>query len=188
MNIDKYRHPENNIENFFYERWSSKLFKSKTIDKTQILSLFEAARWAPSSNNAQPWRFVYATKGEFREKINMVMNPYNRKWATKAPLIILVFSKNQNDGKENRSAKFDTGAAWMSIAIQAKIMGMNTRAMGGIDHDLAHKVSGLPIGEYSSICAIAVGFSESDDNDLSENIPSSRVKLEEFIMDKPKAN
>ena len=116
----------------------------------------------------------------------MVLNPYNRKWATKAPLIILVFSKNQNDGKENRNAKFDTGAAWMSIAIQAKIMGMNTRAMGGLDHDIAHKVSGLTKGEYSSICAIAVGFSEPEYNDHSENIPSSRVKLEEFIMDKPK--
>jgi len=188
MNIDKYRRTENNIESFFYERWSSKLFTDKSVDKTQILSLFEAARWAPSSSNSQPWKFVYATNGDFREKLNMVLNPYNKKWASKAPLIILVFSKNKHNGKENRTAKFDTGAAWMSIAIQAKIMGMNTRAMGGIDHEVAHNVSGLTKDEYSSICAIAVGFPETDYGNSSENIPNSRIKIDEFIMDKPKDN
>lgn len=185
MNIDKYRQPENNIENFFFERWSSRLFNDKLVDKNQILSLFEAARWAPSSSNSQPWKFVYATKGDFREKLNLVLNPFNRKWATKAPLIILVFSKNQNNGKENRNAKFDTGAAWMSLAIQAKIMGLNTRAMGGIDHEIAHKVSGLSKDEYSSICAIAVGYPQLNFDNDSENTPSSRMKIDEFVMDKP---
>ena len=184
MKINKYRKPENHIENFFYERWSSKSFNSKSITKSQIFSLFEAARWAPSSSNSQPWKFVYATTGEFREKLNMVLNPYNRAWASKAPLIILVFSKNHTDGKENRNAKFDTGSAWMSIAIQAKIMGMNSRAMGGIDLHKAHQVSGLSKKDYSSICAIAVGFSD-DDGNSTENIPNSRMKIHEFIMDSP---
>ena len=188
MNIDKYRHPENNVENFFFERWSSRLFTDKPISRNQILSLFEAARWAPSSSNSQPWKFVYATNDDFREKLNLVLNPFNRKWAIKAPLIILVFSKNQNNGKENRNAKFDTGAAWMSLAIQAKIMGLNTRAMGGIDHEVAHNVSGLSKDEYSSICAIAVGYADPDYDNISENTPSSRMKIDEFIMDKPLNN
>ena len=93
MNIDKYRHPENNVENFFFERWSSRLFNDKPISKNQILSLFEAARWAPSSSNSQPWKFVYATKDDFREKLNLVLNPFNRKWAIKAPSDYISFFK-----------------------------------------------------------------------------------------------
>ena len=73
MNIDKYRHPENNVENFFFERWSSRLFTDKPISRNQILSLFEAARWAPSSSNSQPWKFVYATNDDFIE-LNLVLN------------------------------------------------------------------------------------------------------------------
>ena len=184
MDINKFRQPDNYIENFFYERWSSRSFNSQTITESQIFSLFEAARWAPSSSNSQPWKFVYATNGKFREKLNMVLNPFNRVWATKAPLLILVFSKNHSNGKENRNSKFDTGAAWMSIAIQAKIMGMNTRAMGGIDLQMANHVSGLSEKDYSSICAIAVGFS-ADDKNSSENIPNSRRKINEFITDSP---
>ena len=176
-------------KNFINNKWvdpeTEKYFETTSpANNDQILSLFEAARWAPSSSNSQPWKFVYATNDDFREKLNLVLNPFNRKWAIKAPLIILVFSKNQNNGKENRNAKFDTGAAWMSIAIQAKIMGLNTRAMGGIDHEVAHNVSGLSKDENSSICAIAVGYADPDYN-ISENTPSSRMKIDEFIMDKP---
>jgi nitroreductase len=82
----------------------------------------------------QPWRFVYATDGENRKKFNSVLYDSNAMWAPKAPMLILVFAETKNEeGSNIRTGMFDTGAAWMSLALQAYRMGLNSRAMGGID-------------------------------------------------------
>lgn len=153
------------VEPMFVERWSSRSFADVPLTDEQIASLFEAAHWAPSSSNRQPWVFVYATDGPDRERFNSVLNEGNARWAPKAPMLVLVFARKvDEDGKNIRTAQFDTGAAWMSLALQANRMGLNTRAMGGIDLDAAYDAAGVPRDTFESICAIAVGTRGTDDD------------------------
>ena len=153
------------VEPMFVERWSSRSFTDKPLTSDQIASLFEAAHWAPSNGNAQPWLFVYATDGPDRERLNSVLNEGNSRWAPKAPMLVLVFARKvTEDGKNIRTAQFDTGAAWMSLALQANRMGLNTRGMGGIDLDAAYDAAGVPRETFESICAIAVGTRGTDSN------------------------
>lgn len=153
------------VEPMFVERWSSRSFADVPLTGEQIASLFEAAHWAPSSGNRQPWVFVYATDGPDRERFNSVLNEGNARWAPKAPMLVLVFARKvDEDGRNIRTAQFDTGAAWMSLALQANRMGLNTRAMGGIDLDAAYDAAGVPRDTFESICAIAVGTRGTDDD------------------------
>ena len=112
----------------------------------------------------------------------------NKIWAHKAPLLILVFCLTQtSDGREIRTAQFDTGAAWMSLAIQARYMGLYTHAMGGIHRDKAIEFMGKQKSKYESICAIAVGYKD-DKNKLpdslkSREIISQRKLVSDFVFD-----
>ncbi|MBT4143603.1 MAG: hypothetical protein HOE50_10750 [Chloroflexi bacterium] len=133
------------VEPMFTERWSSKAFSDKALSDDQIASLFEAAHWAPSASNRQPWLFAYATDGPDREKFNTLLNEGNARYAPNAGMMVLVFARIVDDeGNKIRTAQFDTGAAWMSLALQANRIGLNTRAMGGIDLDAAYDVAGVP--------------------------------------------
>ena len=153
------------VEEMFLDRWSSRSFSPKKIDQEQIDLLFEAAHWAPSSGNRQPWRFVYATDGENRKKFNSVLYDSNAMWAPKAPMLILVFAETKNEeGNNIRTGMFDTGAAWMSLALQANRMGLNSRAMGGIDLEAAYEAAGVPKDRFTAICAIAVGYRGTDED------------------------
>ena len=153
------------VEPMFIDRWSSRSFADLPLTDDQIATLFEAAHWAPSSGNRQPWVFVYATDGPDRERFNSVLNENNARWAPKAPMLVLVFARKvTEDGKNIRTAVFDTGAAWMSLALQANRMGLNTRGMGGIDLDAAYDVARVPRDTFESICAIAVGTRGTDDD------------------------
>jgi nitroreductase len=153
------------VEPMFVERWSSKSFADVPLTPEQIASLFEAAHWAPSSSNKQPWVFVYATGGPDRERFNSVLNEGNARWAPKAAMLVLVFARKINEeGGNVRTGQFDTGAAWMSLALQANRMGLNTRAMGGIDLDAAYDVAGVPRDTFESVCAIAVGTRGTNDD------------------------
>ena len=91
------------VEKMFLDRWSSRSFSPKKIDQEQIDQLFEAAHWATSSGNRQPWRFVYATDGENRKKFNSGLYDSNGMWAPKAPMLILVFAETRNEEGNNLS-------------------------------------------------------------------------------------
>ena len=175
------------VDSMFIERWSSKAFADKQLSNEEIASLFEAAHWAPSSGNKQPWVFVYATDGTDRERFNKVLDEGNARYAPKAPLFILVFARTVDaDGRNQRTAQFDTGAAWMSLAMQANRMGLNTRAMGGIDCDLAYEVTGVPSESFESICAITVGYRGTDDDlhprMVEENHANDRKSVTEIAF------
>ena len=159
------RVPRFNINEMFIDRCSSRSFSSQKITQEQIDTLFEAAHWAPSSGNRQPWRFVYATDGEQRERFNSILSDSNALWAPKAAMLVLVFAETKNEeGGNIRTGLFDTGAAWMSLALQANQIGLNTRAMGGIDLDAAYDVAGVPKDRFTSVCAIAVGYRGTKDD------------------------
>ncbi len=175
------------VEPMFTERWSSRSFTDAALTDNQIASLFEAAHWAPSSSNAQPWVFVYATDGPDRDRFNSVLSDRNTRWAPNAAMLVFVFARKiDEDGKSIRTAQFDTGAAWMSLALQANRMGLNTRAMGGIDRDATYDIAGVSRDTFESICAIAVGTRGTGDNLDSElaaqNLANDRKPVSEVAF------
>ena len=175
------------LDRMFVERWSSKAFTDDRLSEQQIDVLFEAAHWAPSSSNRQPWLFVYATDGPDRVRFNSVLNEGNTLWATRASMLVLVFARVvDEEGSSIRTAHFDTGAAWMSLALQANRMGLNTRAMGGIDLDAAYTAAGVPREEFQTICAIAVGvpgtLDDIDPDIANGNIANDRNPINEIAF------
>jgi nitroreductase len=182
------RIPDADIDHAFLRRWSSRSFASEPLAPEQIRSLFEAARWAPSASNLQPWLFVYADDEETLSLARPIVRDGNRRWADRAPLLVFVFARraNPNTGDPNRLAAFDTGAAWMSLALQAERLGLVTHAMGGIHHDRAYEVLGVPRDDYESLCAVAVGKRDSPEllpDDLrSRETPSVRRPVGEIAL------
>lgn len=143
----------------FFKRWSPRAFDDCPLAENEIASLFEAARWAPSCFNEQPWRFVYVTSGMARAKLNAALNEANVIWAEKAPLLVVVasqkrFTRNQ---KENQWHQFDAGAAWMSLALQAHYLGLVSHAMGGFNAQAVSDVCDIDLQAFSILCVVAVG-------------------------------
>jgi nitroreductase len=180
------RTPHGEIDPQFIQRWSSRSFLSDPLDPAELASLFEAARWAPSASNVQPWLFVYADEEESLTRLRPIVRDGNRRWADRAPLLVIVFARlnNPKTGEPNRLAAFDAGAAWMSLALQALKLGLSAHAMGGIHHDRAHELLGVPKDEFQCLCGIAVGKRGSPHSlpeDLqAREVPSDRKPVHEF--------
>ena len=118
------------VDALFIDRWSPRSFSPEPLTDADIASMFEAARWAPSSSNVQPWLFLYETDGPDREVFDSILKPRNREWAAKAPFLGFLFANTRTaDGREPRTAQFDAGAAWMSLALQALALGIHTHGM-----------------------------------------------------------
>jgi nitroreductase len=182
------RAPDAEIDEMFHERWSRRALSSRPLSPEQVRSLFEAARWAPSSSNQQPWLFVYNDDAETLARARPVLMEFNRRWADNAPLLIFVFARKRHPdtGEPLRSAQFDTGAAWFSIALQAHKLGLNTRAMGGIQHELAYDTFGVPREDFESIAAIAVGYpgerAELHASLIEREVPTTRRPASTFAL------
>jgi nitroreductase len=181
------RTPDAEIDPSFVQRWSPRAFSSEPLEPALVHSLFEAARWAPSASNLQPWLFVYADTEESLAKVRPIVRDGNRRWADRAPLLVFVFARRHNPktGEPNRLAVFDTGAAWMSLALQAGKLGLYTHAMGGIHQDRAYEILAVAPEEYESLCAIAIGKRGSRD-ELPEDLqareaPNERRPRGEFV-------
>ena len=158
------------VDPMFLDRWSTRAFSSEPISQEDLDALFEAARWAPSSTNSQPWEFIYATDGEERELFNSLLRPGNQGWATSAPVIaFLITAKGNDEGRVYRTHQFDAGAAWMSLALQARKLGLFTRAMGGIEIDQVHEKLNISRDEYDVMIGIAIGR-RGDPSQMSEDL------------------
>ena len=153
------RNPDHAIHDQFIDRWSPRSFDPSPLPADTIMSLFEAARWAPSCFNAQPWRFFYASSDSSREKFLDTLVPKNRLWAEKAPLLVyIVAEKNfSHNGKPNRFAAFDAGAAWISLAFQARHLGLYSHAMAGYNQEKAFELLKLNPDNHEILAAVAVG-------------------------------
>jgi nitroreductase len=153
------RTPDWDIDSMFVDRWSPRGFRSDPLTEREIQTLFEAARWAPSCFNEQPWLFVYATAPEQRQKLVACLMPKNQLWAGRAPLLMFVLARRkfQKTGQENRHAPFDAGAAWMALALQARKLGLYAHAMAGFSLDKAYDTLGLSRDDFLVMAAIAVG-------------------------------
>lgn len=148
------------VDASFTDRWSPRAFLDKDLTDEQVATLFEAARWAPSCFNDQPWHFRYARTQADRDLFAEPLVEKNRLWATRAPLLVYAITRRHFGGssKPNRHGSFDTGAAWMALALQARRLGLYAHAMAGFDIKKAHTLLNVPDDKYEVMAAIAVGY------------------------------
>lgn len=174
-------------------RKSRRAYAAKAVETEKIKSLFEAAKWAPSSMNDQPWTYVYATKEqpELWNKIFEVLNDGNKVWAKDAPLLVVSLARKyfSSNGKPNGSASYDLGSANAFLTLQATELGLNIHQMGGFNHDLL--ISNLNIPDDFELGVImAVGYL-GDPNKLPDNLkqrelaPRSRRVQSVFVKNQP---
>ena len=170
-------------------RRSPRAFSDKIVTKEMIESLFEAARWAPSAMNEQPWLYFYAGREnqESFRKILGVLTGINPQWAKDAQYLVVSVARKFYDNNErpNASAFHDVGAANISIAIQAAEMGFQVRQMGGFDKDKAAQLLQIDRAKYEPMTVIAVGFQGEakqlpEDLKLRELQPRLRKEVNEF--------
>lgn len=153
---------EHDIDALFLRRWSPRAFTEEAIPEAELLRCFEAARWAPSAYNSQPWHFIYARRGTERWPVFLdILNEWNRGWAQHAAALVIVTSRTKFDqpGKGETplpTHSFDAGAAWSNFALQALLSGWHTHGMSGFDRDKARDLLSLP-PEYEADAAIAIG-------------------------------
>src|SRR3984893_8632211 len=128
-------------------RVSSRSFSEERLSEDELMSLFEAARWAPSSFNNQPWRFIYARRGEKEwDTLFNVLGDFNKSWCKKADTLVLVISRNnfEKNNKPSVTSRFDSGAAWMSLAIEAHSRNIVAHGMEGFDSEGIKKILQIP--------------------------------------------
>ena len=180
----------NYISEIIAKRWSPRAFLSKPIENEKIMSLFEAARWAPSAYNEQPWRFITATSEDSYQHTKMLscLVDANKAWAKKAPmLIILVVKKNfEFNGKPNRWAMHDCGLALENLLLQTVELGLAAHPMAGFSVDAVKSGYSVP-DDYEPLVAIAVGYPgepEMLEGELleREKDPRERKEISDFVF------
>ena len=187
--VSSSRSPEAEVDAQFVDRWSRRAISERALSAEQIASLFEAARWAPSANNLQPWLFIYASRPESLAVARGLLLETNQRWASRAPLLVFVFARKRHPttGVALRTAAFDTGAAWQSLALQAHQLGLSTRAMGGIHHAAVYEALGVSAEDFESMVGIAVGYPDEREvlpSDLHEKEqPNTRKSVREFAFE-----
>jgi len=172
-------------------RRSSRAYAHQPVEAEKIQALFEAARWAPSSVNEQPWMYIYATQDQsLWQKILEPLNEGNKIWAKDAPLFIVSMARKTftRNGRENSSAKYDLGGANAFLSLQATELGLNVHQMGGFDSQLLRENLNVP-ESYELGVIMAIGY-PGDIDLLPENLklremaPRQRILQEEFAMNK----
>ncbi len=160
------------IHELLQKRFSPRSFEARPVSKDTLRALLEAARWAPSSYNEQPWRFLVTTRDEPSdfERLLACLAPGNQAWAKDAPVLMLSLAKlrfSHND-KPNRHAFHDVGLAVSQMIVQATALGLFVHQMAGFDVDKARGSFAIPEG-FDPVAAIAVGYS-------SEEPPTTRTR------------
>ncbi|MDP9651381.1 nitroreductase family protein [Paraburkholderia caledonica] len=193
MTTSNTRTAEHPIDRQFLERWSPRAFTQDTIPESALQTFLEAARWAPSSYNSQPWRFVYARRGtEHWTRFLGFLNEFNRGWAQHAAAILIVLSKRTfappgaTDAVALASHSFDTGAAWGYLALQASLSGWKAHGLAGIERDHIRAELAIP-EDYAIEAAVAIGRA-GDKASLLEALqkretPSPRQPLSSFAAE-----
>jgi len=183
------RDPDHDVAPVFVNRWSPRAMTGESVAEADLLALFEAARWAPSSRNNQHWRFVYAERddeewGAFLD----LLAAGNRTWAADAGALLVVVSKTAFDynGEPAGSHSFDTGAAWQNLALEATRRGLATHPIGGFDHEAARERLNVP-DEFDVEAMVAVGH-RADPETLSEDlrereVPNGRKPIAEIAFE-----
>ena len=186
------RHSDYPIESIFLNRWSPRAYDGCAMPDTDLFTILEAARWAPSAFNLQPWRFLYAHREDANwQRFLALLDPFNADWAQHASALLFVLSDSVMPGDGNRADKlssyhsFDTGAAWAQLALQATSMGYQAHAMAGIYSDRVREILAVP-ARYRVEVAIAIG-KRTDPALLAAELqareqPSQRFSIKEIAF------
>jgi len=159
VNQIKYADTVDGVLPLLRQRWSPRAFDSRSVNPIDLARVFEAARWAPSSSNEQPWRFLAGIQGsETYSKIFSALVGFNKTWAGHAPVLILgTASANSSNGKPNVYALYDLGAATSNLTLQAAALGLATHQMAGYDHEAARQALEIQ-ADYLLGSVIALGY------------------------------
>ncbi|MCL6709624.1 nitroreductase family protein [Pseudomonas sp. R2.Fl] len=175
----------------FLDRWSPRSFSGEPIDEALLMTILEAASWAPSAANRQPWRFIYFLRDEtsFPQGLDL-LDAGNQIWVKSASALVFIVSDTlgrRPDGTTSplRSHSFDAGAAWAMLALQALKSGLAAHAMGGVDFERAASVLQVP-ADHKIEAAVAIGRL-ADKSLLPENlrlreVPSERRPLDQMVF------
>ena len=170
-------------------RWSPRAYADKPVPAEDLKRGFEAARWAASSFNEQPWRFIVGRRGDAPfQKILDALVPGNQAWAKNAPVLILSVARKHfaHNGQINRHYWHDTGAAMANFAVQITALGLHSHSMAGFDHEKAQKAFNIP-DDFETVAVTAVGY-QGDPDSLpegprkSEVSPRQRKDLKELVF------
>lgn len=184
------RQSDHPVERIFVDRWSPRAMSGEEVSNGELLTLFEAARWAPSSMNNQPWRMLYAPRGSRHWPLFFdLLVDSNKVWCAKAAALVVVVSKTTfGSGKACRTHSYDSGAAWMSLALQGSMMGLVVHGMQGFDYDRARIELAIP--EEFQVEAMAAIGRPGRIEDLPEQLqaremPNERRPLVESVCEGP---
>lgn len=159
------------IHDLLARRWSPRAFAARPVSTETLASLFEAARWTPSSANQQPWHFIVATQADPADYRRMFdcLKPNNQRWAGTAPVLMIAVARLAGrEDRPNRYAWYDTGQAVAQLTVEATAHGLYIHQMGGFSHDRARETYDIPAG-YEPVVALAIGYL-GDVNDLPEEL------------------
>ena len=170
-------------------RWSPRAMDGKAIADQKLNSLFEAARWAPSSYNNQPWRFIYAKRDtkDFDVFMDLLVE-FNKSWCKTAGVLCMMIAKKnfEHNNKPCETHQFDAGAAWQNLALEGEHQDLVVHGMQGFDYDKAKKALKIP-DEYTILAMFAAGNPAPKETLAAElkekETPSTRKKIEEFTME-----
>ena len=190
----KVARPDHDILDVIRRRWSPRAFDAaREVSRADLLRLFEAARWAPSSYNEQPWRFVVVERDRAPDAHAALVGAlvgHNPLWAPAAPVLVLaaVSRSLERDGSPNRHAWYDTGQAVALLTLQATAQGLGVRQMQGFDPDAARQACAVP-DDYEPAVVMAIGYPGDPDaldresHRLSERKARVRRPTSEFVFD-----
>ncbi len=189
IEISKYRNPDHDIEPILFHRWSPRAMSGEQISEQELMTLFEAARWAPSSYNAQPWRFLYARRGTANwDRFFDLMVEFNQSWTKHAAVLVVVVSRKTFESNDQAAPthSFDAGAAWQNLALQGSTMGLVVHGMQGFDYEKARAVLNIP--EHFQVDAMIAVGKPGKRNDLPEDLqereqPSDRKPVAEIAIE-----
>jgi nitroreductase len=181
--LDKIADSEYEIYALLKQRYSPRIFDDKELSDNDLNRLFEAVRWAASSSNLQPWRFIYARKGsDGFKKITDCLSDFNQKWAPEAPVLMLTaYKEKKENGDENFHALHDLGLSLGNMTVQAQYMGIALHHMAGVDWKKAQEVFEVPEG-YHITTAIALGYYGGSLDSLSEDLQEQETADRERIL------
>ena len=178
------------IHDLLKRRWSPRAFSDRLVEPATMRSLLEAARWAPSSSNEQPWSFIVATKQDPAEYARLLscLVEGNIQWAQHAPVLMVSVARLsfEENGKPNRHAFYDVGQAVANLIVQATALGLVVHQMAGFHPDKVRELFGVP-EQYEPVAAIALGY-PGDPQSLPERLrnrelaPRERKPLTEFVF------
>jgi nitroreductase len=183
------RTPARAIDPLFVDRWSPRAMSGEPITHEELFTLFEAARWAPSSGNSQPWRMLYAHRDtESWARLFGLLAEGNKTWCVNAAVLVVFVSQTMREGTDRPlpTHAYDTGSAWMSLAYQAWISGYVAHGMAGFDYGRARTELDVPDGfQVNAMCAIGrPGPLDTLPEALrARETPSPRKAVEEFAFE-----